>query len=263
MHLIWGFRLTVFGALFLVGSAVCADEWPQWLGPKRDAVWRESGVVEKFPTGGPPILWRTKIGGGYAGPIVASGCVYVADRTLAQGATNPSNPFDRSVVRGLERVLCQRESDGRIFWKHEYDCPYTLSHPTGPRVAPMVNQGKVYTLGAEGTLLCLDAISGKVLWSHEFKKDFGINAPVWGFAGHPLLEGNRLICLAGGAGSTAVAFHQDTGKELWRALSATEPGYSSPIIYQAGGKRQLILGRARPVGQCLHREERRPVLPVQ
>ena len=105
----------------------------------------------------------------------------------------------------------------------------------------MVSGGKVYTLGAEGNLLCLDAESGKVLWSRDFKKDFGIKAPMWGFAGHPLLDGNRLICLAGGAGSTAVAFDKDTGKEIWRALSAEEPGYSSPMIYEAGGKRQLIL----------------------
>ena len=64
---------------------------------------------------------------------------------------------------------------------------------------------------------------------------------MWGFAGHPLLDGNRLICLVGGAGSVAVAFDKDSGKEIWRALSAEEPGYSSPIIYEAGGKRQLIL----------------------
>jgi outer membrane protein assembly factor BamB len=106
---------------------------------------------------------------------------------------------------------------------------------------PQVSQGKVYTLGAEGNLLCLDAKDGKVLWSHDFKKEFGIKAPLWGFAGHPLLDGNRLICLVGGAGSVAVAFDKDTGKEIWRALSAEEPGYSSPIIYEAGGKRQLIL----------------------
>ena len=120
-------------------------------------------------------------------------------------------------------------------------CSYTISYPAGPRVAPLVGKGKVYTLGAEGNLLCLDADKGTVLWSHDFKKDFGIKAPLWGFAGHPLLDGNRLICLVGGAGSVAVAFDKDTGKELWRALSAEEPGYSSPMLCQAGGKRELIL----------------------
>jgi outer membrane protein assembly factor BamB len=80
-----------------------------------------------------------------------------------------------------------------------------------------------------------------VIWSRDFRKDFSIKAPLWGFAGHPLLDGNRLICLVGGPGSTAVAFDKNTGKEIWRALSAEEPGYSSPVIYEAGGKRQLVL----------------------
>ena len=190
---------------------------------------------------GRPSAGARAIGGGYAGPVVARGRVYVADRQLAQGASNPSDPFDRSPSRSLERVLCLSEADGQVLWKYEYECPYTISYPAGPRVAPMVSDGKVYTLGAEGNLFCLDADNGKVLWSRDFKKDFGIKAPMWGFAGHPLLDGNRLICLAGGPGSTAVAFDKDTGKEIWRALSAEEPGYSSPVICQAGGKRQLIL----------------------
>jgi outer membrane protein assembly factor BamB len=241
MHLNRSLQLGSVCALLLASNTGFADDWPQWLGPKRDAVWRESGIVEKFPTNGPPVLWRAAIGAGYAGPVVANGRVYVADRQLAEGVSNPADPFAKTVLRGYERVLCLNEADGKVLWKHEYECPYNISYPAGPRVAPLVSGGKVYTLGAEGNLLCLDAESGKVQWSHDFKKDYGIKAPMWGFAGHPLLDGNRLICLAGGAGSTAVAFDKDTGKELWRALSAEEPGYSSPIIYEAGGKRQLIL----------------------
>ena len=241
MHLIWNFGRGAFCATFLLNGALFADDWPQWLGPRRDAVWRESGIVEKFPTNGLPVRWRAAIGAGYAGPVVAGGCVYVADRQLGQGASNPADPLGGGLSRSLERVLCLSEADGRLLWKHEYECRYTISYPAGPRVAPMVSAGKVYTLGAEGNLFCLDADKGKVLWSRDFKKDFGIKAPVWGFAGHPLLDGKRLICLVGGPGSTAVAFDKDTGIEIWRALSAGEPGYSSPIIYEAGGKRQLIL----------------------
>jgi outer membrane protein assembly factor BamB len=241
MHLIGSFGLGAFCAGLLVGHSLFAEDWPQWLGPRRDAIWRESGILEKFPTNGPPVRWHAKIGAGYAGPSVAKGRVYVADRQLAAGVRNPADPFDRGVVRGFERVLCLDEADGQVLWKYEYECPYSISYPAGPRVTPMVSQGKVYTLGAEGNLFCLDAATGKVLWSREFKKDFGIKAPMWGFAGHPLLDGRRLICLAGGEGSTAVAFDKDTGRELWRALIATEPGYSSPILCEAGGKRQLIL----------------------
>ena len=241
MHLNRSFHLGSVCALLLAGDAVLADDWPQWLGPKRDSAWREGDLVDKFPTNGPPILWRTAIGGGYAGPIVADGRVYVTDRQLAQGASNPADPFAQTVIRGYERVLCLNETDGKVLWKHEYECPYSIAYPAGPRVAPLVDDGRVYTLGAEGNLLSLDARSGKVYWSRNLKKDFDIKAPMWGFAGHPLLDGNRLICLVGGTGSTVVAFDKDTGHEIWRALSAEEPGYSSPMIYEAGGKRQLIV----------------------
>jgi outer membrane protein assembly factor BamB len=241
MHMIGSFGRGAFCAAFLLGNALLADDWPQWLGPERDAVWRESGIVEKFPTNGPPVLWRMAIGGGYAGPIMAKGRVYVADRQTAQGPGNTADPSDHAQSRSLERVLCLNEADGKLLWKYDYECPYTISYPAGPRVAPTVSGSKVYTLGAEGNLFCFDAIEGKVLWSRDFKKEFGIKAPMWGFAGHPLLDGKRLICLAGGQGSTVVAFDKDTGTEIWRALSAEEPGYCSPIIYEAGGKRQLIL----------------------
>ncbi len=227
--------------VWMVQGTVRAEDWPQWLGPKRDSVWRESGIVEKFPTNGPPVVWRTPVGGGYSGPVVADGRVFVTDRQLAPGASNPSDPFARGKVSGSERVLCLDEKDGHVVWKFEYECPYTVSYPAGPRVAPLVRDGKVFTLGAEGNLYCLEAKSGKVVWSHDFKKEFGIKTPMWGFAGHPLLEGNRLICLVGGAGTTAVAFDKDTGKELWRTLSAEEPGYSSPMVCEAGGRRQVIL----------------------
>lgn len=185
--------------------------------------------------------WRVNIGSGYSGPIVAKGRVFVMDRQLAPEASNPSDPFQRGSITGGERVLCLNETDGKILWRHQYECAYTVSYPAGPRVAPLVGDGKVFTLGAEGNLFCLDAESGKVLWSHDFKKEYGIKAPMWGFAGHPLLEGNKLICLVGGAGSTLVAFDRNSGKEVWRALATEEPGYSSPIICKAGGKGQLIL----------------------
>src|SRR5690348_8510730 len=157
---------------FWVGAGLAfADDWPQWLGPQRDSVWRETGIIEKFPAAGPPVRWRAQIGAGYSGPIVAQGRVYLTERRLAQDASNPADPFQRGSIRGGERVLCFNEADGQLLWKQEYDCPYTVSYPAGPRVAPLVNDGKVYSLGAEGNLLCLDAASGKILWSRELKKD--------------------------------------------------------------------------------------------
>jgi len=233
----------VFVALAFLSAAFAArgDDWPQWLGPQRDAVWRESGIIEKFPEGGPRIRWRVPIGAGYTGPAVARGRVFVMDRQLAQGATNPSNPFARGEIPGTERVLCLNEADGRVLWRHAYDCPYGVSYPSGPRTTPAISDGKVYTLGAEGNLLCVNFEDGKVIWSRDLKADYDIKTPLWGFAGHPLVDGRKLICLVGGQGSVAVAFDKATGKELWRALSAKEPGYAPPMIYEFAGKRQLII----------------------
>lgn len=191
--------------------------------------------------------WRVPVGGGYSGPAVAKGRVYVMDRQLATNAANPSNAFARGEIPGTERVLCLSEADGKILWKHEYDSSYTVSYAAGPRVTPVVDEAKVYTLGAEGDLVCLDAQSGKKIWARDFKKDFSIKTPMWGFSGHPLVDGNKVIALAGGEGSVAVAFDKNTGKEIWRGLSAKEPGYAPPMIYEFAGKRQLILWHPQSV----------------
>jgi outer membrane protein assembly factor BamB len=228
-------------ALTVTASVTRADDWPQWLGPQRDGVWRETGILETFPPGGPKIRWRTPVGMGYAGPAVAKGRVYLTDRMLAGGTKNPANAFARDVVNGTERVLCLDEATGKILWKHEYDCPYQVSYPAGPRTTPLVHDGKVYTLGTMGDLLCLDATTGKVLWSKNFPKDYGAPVPMWGFSANLLLEGDKLFSLVGGKGSVVVAFHKDSGNELWRALSAREIGYSPPMIFEAGGTRQLII----------------------
>jgi outer membrane protein assembly factor BamB len=148
----------------LLCASLYADDWPQWLGTDRDSVWRETGIIEKFPTEGPPVRWRVNIGAGYSGPVVAKGRVYVTDRRVAQEGSKPSDPFQQGSINGGERVLCLNEADGKVLWQHQYDCVYTVSYPAGPRAAPLVDDGKVFTLGAEGNLFCLDAESGKIFW---------------------------------------------------------------------------------------------------
>jgi outer membrane protein assembly factor BamB len=222
------------------------DDWPQWMGTNRDGVWRETGIVEKLPAKLKP-RWSVPLGGGYAGPAVAKGRVYVLDRVLAPGAKDPDNPFNRTNSKGKERVLCLDAKSGKQLWKHEYDCTYTISYPAGPRATPTVHGGKVYTLGAEGNLFCLDAVKGTVLWKHDLKKEYKVDAPMGGFAAHPLVEGDKVICMVGGEGSTVVAFDKDSGKEKWKALSAGEPGYCPPSIVEAGGKRQLIVWHAESI----------------
>ncbi|HTU20067.1 MAG TPA: PQQ-binding-like beta-propeller repeat protein [Gemmataceae bacterium] len=240
------FKLSLAPALLLtLCSFVHADDWPQWLGPQRDAIWRETGILDKFPGGGPKVRWRTPIGSGYSGPAVAKGHVYVTDRILAEGTKQPDNPFRKPPVAGKERILCLSEKNGELLWKHEYDCTYRISYADGPRATPLVQDGRVYSLGAMGNLLCLNADDGKVIWSKDFVKDCKAPVPLWGFAAHPLLDGDKLICLVGGKDHLVVAFDKNTGAEKWHALSFkkgnTEIGYSPPMIYTLGGKRQLII----------------------
>src|SRR6266852_4119004 len=152
--------LTAIAILVLGDTILRADDWPQWLGPQRDGVWRETGLVAKFPQGGPKVRWRTPLGGGYAGPAVAQGRVYVIDRQLAPGVKDSDNPFDRSNSEGTERVLCLEEATGKVLWEHSYPCKYQVSYPCGPRTTPVVAGGKIYSLGAMGDLHCLDVKTG-------------------------------------------------------------------------------------------------------
>jgi len=130
----WQGTIALLARLILAVQAR-ADDWPQWLGPMRDGVWRETGIIDKFPEGGPPVRWRSPVASGYAGPAVATGKVFVTDRTLAEGTKNPKEAFPMRPFKGIpgsERVLCLNEADGKLLWKHEYDCTYTCSYPLGP-----------------------------------------------------------------------------------------------------------------------------------
>ncbi len=164
------------------------------------------------------------------------------DRVRATDKNGKPTRPTRAGIPGTERTLCLRLDNGELVWKDEYPCPYTVSYPSGPRATPLISQGRVYTLGAMGHLRCLDAKTGKRIWAKELMKDYGLDLPpVGGFAAHPLLDGDRLYCLVGGDGSAVVAVHKDNGKELWRALKTEEIGYSPPMIFRAGRKRQLMI----------------------
>jgi outer membrane protein assembly factor BamB len=239
-------RLFALAAVLASATFAPADDWPQWMGRDRDGVWHETGIVRQLPEGGPKVLWRTPIAGGYSGPAVAAGRVYVCDYVVKEGDTKAS-PNKRSSIKGNERVLCLDARTGKELWKHEYDCPYDVSYPAGPRCTPTVDGERVYTLGSEGNLVCLRTDSGSVVWAKELKKEYAIKAPHWGFCGHPLVDGDQLVCLVGGDGSVIVSFDKMTGKERWRALSAKEPGYCPPSIIEAGGQRQLIAFTAEEV----------------
>lgn len=236
--------VAVFGCCS--SSITLADDWPQWLGPNRDGIWHETGLIEKFPEKGLTAKWRAPVALGYAGPAVADGRVYLTDYVREAGNT-ANDPGSRRSLNGRERVLCFDIETGKPLWEHSYVCQYNISYPSGPRSTPTVHAGKVYTLGAEGNLICLEAKDGTVIWSKDLKKEYHIDAPLWGFCGTPLIDGQKLFCLVGGAGSIVVAFDKDTGSELWKALSATEPGYCPPSMIDAGGVKQLVIWHAQSI----------------
>lgn len=231
-------------ALSLIGvvlatTAACAADWPQWMGPNRDDVWAETGIIERFPEGGLKFRWRKKIHGGFAGPAVVGGKVYVTDYVQSAGDDKPALTR-RNDLKGKERVLCLDARTGKEIWTHEYDCNYSISYPAGPRCTPTVANGKVYTLGAMGDLFCLDAAKGKVIWSKNLPRAYKADVPLWGYAGHPLVYKNLLICTAGGENSAIIALDKETGKEVWKALSTSKVGYSPPTLIKAGGTTQLL-----------------------
>lgn len=219
---------------------VQADDWPKWLGPDQDAVWKETGVVTEFPESGPTIAWRAPLGHGYSSPAVEGGKVYVTDYEITSGEIE-NNPGGKSKLEGKERIHCFNAESGEPVWSREWDRPYFLSYAGGPRAMPTIADGKVYFLGAEGDLRCLDAATGETVWEKNFLEEYGAETPMWGHSAHPLVKGDTLYCVVGGEGSVAVAFDKDTGEEKWKALSAVEPGYCPPTMIEHAGVEQLLI----------------------
>ena len=227
----------VWIALLCFPQAVDAEDWPQWRGPTRHGVWTENGVVDRFPDNGLTVKWRTPIRGGFAGPAVADGRVFVLDYEESSGSRT---------MDGTERLLCLSEATGEVLWTHEWPTTYRNLHPTfatGPRTTPSVAGGRVYVVGATGVILALEAESGEVVWQLDIALEYGTTVPVFGVSASPLVDEDRLIVLIGGKpDALVVALDTDSGEEMWRALPlVAEAGYSAPVIYEAGGVRQLIV----------------------
>ena len=225
--------------LLHVSERSVAEDWPNWMGPNRDNVWNIAKPPQSLPSGSLKAKWTAPVAGGYSGPAVVGNRIYVTD--LVTKADAKVDNFGRKSFDGTERVLCFDANTGKAIWKHEYNVTYAISYPAGPRCTPVVDGGNVYTLGAEGDLFCFEAQTGKVVWSRKLKDDYKTNSALWGFAAHPLIDGDNLITLAGGDGSHTVCLNKKTGKEMWRFGTAPEQGYSPPSIITAGGVRQLIL----------------------
>ena len=219
-----------------LGAGLDADDWEQWRGADRLGVWTETGIVDRLPDQ-LKVAWRAPINSGYSGPAVADGRVFVTDWE--------EDPQSRT-MDGTERALALDEQTGEVIWTHEWPTTYRMlqaSYATGPRATPTADGDRVYVVGATGMLLCLDVETGEVVWAKDYVKDYGTSVPTWGITSSPLVDGDRLIALVGGKpDALVVALDKRTGDEMWRSLEVVgELGYAQPIIYEAGGVRQLII----------------------
>lgn len=227
-------RMRTFYLLLFVAFLSCTSdtnnrEWPDWRGKNRDAVWNESGVVEKFNS---PVIekkWSVPIGPGYSGPTVAHGRVYVTDRP--EKARNSE----------VERILCFDAQTGEQIWEHEYACEYVgVGYPAGPRASVVINDRKAYSLGTMGDLFCLDAGNGQVVWSRDLNTEYEINMPIWGIASTPLIVDDKIIVhVSGSDNACVVAFNKNTGEEIWRNLG-DRAGYSAPVLIEKNGNRVVV-----------------------
>ncbi len=202
-----------------------ADDWPQFLGPTRNAVSAETNVAEPWPDSGPAVVWRKSVGHGFSGPVIAG------TRTVL---------FDRE--QNLERVSCLDSATGRELWKFEYPTSYEddFGFDDGPRATPAVSEERVYTFGAQGILHCLDLATGKKVWSADLQRDYQARKGFFGLACSPLIEGGAVLLGIGGTPDAGiVALDKSTGRLLWKSCS-DEAGYSSPVAVTIHGKRKVL-----------------------
>jgi outer membrane protein assembly factor BamB len=221
--------------LALTSPPLWAEDWPRYRGPRGDGSWNAPPLPDRWPDAPLTPRWRVPIGPGYAGVSVAAGRVYTLDR-------KPVEPAPKDGPDGDERVLCLDADTGRPLWSHTYPVRYGPlgGYANGPRTTPTVHDGRVYTLGAVGHLVCFDAATGKVLWQRDTVRQDRARVPEWGFAASPLIDGDRVIVHVGAEPDGGlIAFDRHTGREVWRSLP-DPAGYCTPVLIDAPAGRQLV-----------------------
>jgi outer membrane protein assembly factor BamB len=209
-----------------LAAALCAADWPQWRGPHRDDVSRETGLKKSWPTGGPELLWKFESAGiGYSGPAVVEGRLY----TLG-------------AIGDDEHVLALDVRTGKQVWSTPIGPTFINGWGDGPRGTPTVDGDLLYAIGGQGNLVCLETSGGKKRWSVSLPHDLGGQMMSgWGHTESPLVVGDKVVCTPGGSHGTLAALNKNTGAVVWRSRGLTEPAaYSSMIAADVGGIRQYI-----------------------
>ena len=253
--------------VLLLALPIAAADWPQYRGPKRDGASADTGLLQRWPAGGPKLLWTfAECGVGYAGPAI------VGDRLFLAGG------------RGADEFLFAldlKADPPKELWSAKIGQLFTWKGNTwnaGTNVTPTADGERVYVLGGFGDLLCVEAASGKELWRTNLPRDLGgavnpigggLDDPTplgWGYSGAPALDGDKLICTPGGKKGLVAALDKKTGKILWQSKDATdEASYSSPVLAEIGGVKQIvqvvnkgIVGVSTADGKVLWRYDRSP-----
>lgn len=185
-----------------------ASDWPQWRGPSRNGISKETQWTSRWPAGGPRRLWGKQVGQGFSSVAVSAGRLYTMGNMANQDV-----------------VSCLQATTGKTLWQYRY--PAAAGDYPGPRATPTVHAGNVYTLSREGLALCLNAVTGKQVWRRDVGRDARAQAPGWGFASSPLIQGNLVLYNVGRAG---VALDKKTGRIAWVSGPGTA-GYSSPVPF--------------------------------
>ena len=202
------------------GTGVAAEDWPQFLGPDRNGVYRGPAMAETWPAGGPPVVWRKPVGQGFAGPVVVQGRVIVFHRM-----------GNNEVVDALVAKT------GANQWRYQYPSAYRddFGFDEGPRSVPVVSGGIVYTYGAEGQLHAVDLATGRRVWSVDAMRRFGVPKGFFGAAGSPLVNDGRVLANVGGPKAGVVAFDAKAGTVLWTSTDE-QASYSSGVAATIAGR---------------------------
>lgn len=209
-------------AFLAAAPAARAEDWPVFLGPRQDGTSAETGLVDRLPPQGLPVLWERPIGTGYSAPSIRAGRLVVFHREKQE-----------EIVEALDAAT------GKPAWRHAYPSQYQdpYGYNNGPRCAPLLTTNRVYTFGAEGTLTCLDLASGRRLWQRDTGVDFNVPPAFFGVGSTPLLEGGRLLVMVGGQpNATVAAFHPETGATLWQGVGKTN-WQGQPMLGWPGERR--------------------------